>query len=135
MATTSLADSRHETTPEYVLRGRGLFESYHDEILDNYQGAGKWLIPSGSTPGKVYEGRPGTRRKVARCECVGFHHHKHCSHGEAARIAARKSAVCDSCGKRHWRSDLTEVHEEDGLLSWFAGDRLCRECIDQGGWS
>jgi len=120
-------------TPEYVLRGHGLFELYREEILAGYQGAGEWLMPSGSTPGKVYEVRPGTRRKSAKCECIGFYHHGHCSHLAAARLAARKSAVCDSCGKRHWHSDLTEVHEEDGLLSWYAGDRLCEKCIDRGG--
>jgi hypothetical protein len=70
---TSLADSRHETqsTPEYVLRGHGLFELYRDEVLAGYQGGGKWLIPSGGESGKVFETRPGTRRKAARCECVG----------------------------------------------------------------
>jgi len=121
--------------PEHVLRRRGLFESYHDEILDNYLGVGKWLIPSGSTPSKFYEVRPGMRWKAARCECVSFQHHHHCSHVEAARLAARKSAVCDSCGKRHWYSDLREVFEEDGLLSWFTGDRLCRGCIGEGAWA
>jgi hypothetical protein len=85
---------------------------------------------------KVNEVRASTMRPGReRCECVGFTHHKHCSHVEAARIAKKRSAICDSCGKRHWRSDLTEVHEEDGLLSWFAGDRLCRGCIGEGAWA
>jgi hypothetical protein len=134
MASSSLADSRHETIPEYVLRGRGLFETYSTEILAGYQGGGLWLIPSGLRAGKAYETRPGTRRKATRCECIGFQHHSHCSHVEAARLASRKSAVCDSCGERRWHSDLTEVFEEDGLLSWFAGDVLCGKCIDEGAW-
>ena len=48
MAIRSLAHSGTESIPEYVLRGRGLFETYRDEILAGYQGAGKWIIPSGS---------------------------------------------------------------------------------------
>jgi hypothetical protein len=101
MATTSLAHLEHETSavPEYVLRGHGLFELHREEMLESYQGAGVYLVPSGSESGKVYETRPGSHRKAAGCECTGFFHHGHCSHVEAARIAARKSAIYDSCGK------------------------------------
>jgi hypothetical protein len=81
------------------------------------------------------QARPGTRRKASRCECTGFYHHKHCSHVEAARLAARKSAICDSCGERRWNAELTEVLEEYGLGSWFAGDMLCKRCIDEGAWA
>jgi hypothetical protein len=122
MASTSLADSPQSTTtepvPEYVLRGHGLFEIHAEEILASYQGAGVYLIPSGSESGKAYEVRLGTRRKAARCECTGFFHHRHCSHIEAARIAARKSAVCDSCGKRRGTSTLRKFSRRTGS---FAG--------------
>jgi hypothetical protein len=135
VTTQSLAHPEHETIPEYVLRGRGLFETYSETILADYLGAGVWLIPSGSSSGTVYETRPGTRRKAARCECRGFYHHHHCSHVEAASLAARKSAVCDSCGVRRWNSDLTEVFEEDESSCWYVGDLLCQSCIAEGAWA
>ncbi|MDP9479574.1 MAG: hypothetical protein M3R38_28560, partial [Actinomycetota bacterium] len=61
-----------ETAPAYVLRGLGLFELHADDILDSYQGGGRWLVPSGSDPGRRYEVRTGTRPKRSRCECRGF---------------------------------------------------------------
>ena len=75
MIDQSLAHPEHETIPEYVLRGHGLFELYCDEILDGYQGAGKWLIPSGSTSGSVYERLGRGRTARWRRECRGFASH------------------------------------------------------------
>src|SRR5215207_9187117 len=121
-----------ETQPAYVLRGHGLFNLYHDDL--EYGGAGRWLIPSGTECSKVYEVTVGIRREN-RCECVGFANHDHCSHVVCASIAHKRSAICDSCGKRHWWSKITEVHEEHGLTSWYPGDRLCRTCIRDGAWS
>lgn len=118
--------------PAYVLRGLGLFEMYREEL--EYLGASKWLVPSGTKPDLKYEVRVGIRRE-SRCECIGFAHHKHCTHVVDATIARRKSAVCDSCGKRHWWSEITEVFEDDGLLDWYPGDRLCRVCIRFGAWA
>ncbi len=134
MVEQSLAHPAHETTPDYVWRGLGLFELYAEDILAKYQGAGKWLVPSGSESGKAYEVRTGSRPERDRCECIGHQHHGHCSHHVAAQRVAKKSAVCDACGKRCWWSELREVEEDDGLLSWFPGDRLCRECIRAGHW-
>ncbi|HLM77059.1 MAG TPA: hypothetical protein VK361_01505 [Rubrobacteraceae bacterium] len=48
--------------PAYQLRGLGLFELHAEEILDAYQGGGKWLVPSGTTPGLTYEVRVSTTR-------------------------------------------------------------------------
>lgn len=139
MTAPSLAQSAHRSTaesvPDYVWRGRGLFETYRDELV--YLGGGNWLVPSGSTPGKLYEVRVGSPRRPERssCECVGFQHHNHCSHLVCAEIAHKKSAVCDACGERKYWPELWEVHEEDGLLAWFPGDRLCRRCCDEGYWA
>jgi hypothetical protein len=108
MATQSLAHPEHETTP---------------------------LPRSTSFADMGSSSCTATKSSRVISECRGFASHGHCSHVEAASIAARKSAVCDSCGTRHWYSDLREVHEEDGLLSWYAGDRLCRRCIGQGAWA
>lgn len=131
MDTRSLAQPAHpstaEPTPEYVLRGLGIFEIHRDEILSSYRGGGRWLIPSATEPSKVYEVRVGVRRS-STCECIGYEHHGHCSHVVCATIASKKSAVCDGCGARGWWSELTEVQEDDGLLGWFPGDRLCDGC-------
>jgi hypothetical protein len=122
--------------PGYVLRGLGIFELHRDEILAAYQGAGRWLVPSGTETGRHYEVRVGSSRhpERSRCECTGYQHHEHCSHLVCAQIAHRKSAVCDSCGERHWWPELTEVQEDDELLTWFPGDRLCDDCRS-GHWA
>ena len=92
--------STAEPTPEYVLRGVGLFEIHRDEILSSYRGGGRWLIPSGTESAKVYEVRVGSRPERSRCQCVGFDHHGHCSHVVCAAAARRRSAICDCCGER-----------------------------------
>ena len=124
-----------EPVPAYTLRGLGLFELHADEIHASYQGGARWLVPSGTEAGKVYEVRVGSRPERHRCECVGFQQHDHCSHHVAARRVARRSAVCDGCVVRRWWKNLTEVTEDDGLLAWFPGDRLCRTCIRAGAWA
>lgn len=43
------------------MRGLGIFELHRDDILDSYQGGGRWLIPSGSDGDTLYEVRVGTR--------------------------------------------------------------------------
>jgi hypothetical protein len=98
----SLAHDALLSTPDYVWRGRGLFETYRDEILAGYQGGGKWLIPSGTESAKLYEVRVGSPRRPERnrCECAGHHRHGHCSHVVCACLAHKKSAVCDCCGER-----------------------------------
>src|SRR5215216_4342062 len=122
-----------EPVPAYTLRGLGLFELHSEEILSSYQGGGRWLVPSGTTPGLTYEVRVSPiRPERDRCECIGYQHHGHCSHHVAAARVARRSAVCDSCGSRCWCSEITEVFEDDRLLGWFPGDRLCRACIRSG---
>jgi hypothetical protein len=127
----TIARSGQETTtepqPPYVLRGHSMFELYRDELT--YMGGGRWLIPSGSESGKVYEVRVSTTRpERQRCECTGFQHHNHCSHLVAASLAHERSAVCDYCGERKYWQELTEVQEEDELLSWYPGDVLCWSC-------
>ncbi len=125
MIDTSVPKVQHPTTPGYVLRGLGLFELHADEILDSYRGGGRWLVPSGTDAGNVYEVRTGTRPERNRCECRGFSSHRHCSHVVAAERVAKRSGVCDGCGERVWRRDLSEVQES---LTYFAGDLLCRSC-------
>jgi hypothetical protein len=121
--------STPEPTPDYVLRGLGIFELRAGEILASYQGGGKYLVPSGTAANTLYEVRVGTRPERNRCECRGFASHKHCSHVVAAGRVARKSAVCDGCAVRTWRNALVEVTEDDGSLAWFPGDLVCKGCI------
>ncbi len=121
--------STPETTPGYVLRGLGLFELHADEILASYQGAGRYVVPSGTTANGLYEVRVGTRPERNKCECRGFAGHNHCSHVVAAGRVAKKSAVCDGCGERRWDRELVEVTEDDDSLTWFPGDLLCRGCV------
>ncbi|PLS85839.1 MAG: hypothetical protein CYG60_10415 [Actinobacteria bacterium] len=121
--------------PEYHLRGLGILTISAQEILESYRGGGHWLVPSGTDPSKSYEVRVGTRPDRNRCECRGWDSHRHCSHLVAASRVAKASAVCDSCGKRCWQHDLVEVQEDDGLLSWHEGDRLCRSCVRDGAWA
>jgi hypothetical protein len=110
-----------------------LFELCGDEILEGYQGGGRWLIPSGTVGGRLYEVRVGIRPERSRCECVGFGQHRHCSHVVCATIARKKSAICDSCGERRWWSEITEVQEDHESLTWFPGDRLCDSCLRRHG--
>ncbi len=119
--------------PDYARRGRGLFETYREEL--EYLGGGRWLVPSGSESGKLYEVRVGTRSRRDSCECTGFRHHHHCSHVVCAKLAHKRSAVCDGCGERRWWKNLTEVHEEHDVLAWFVGDRICSTCIRAGLWA
>ena len=126
MDTTTIPKAQHPSTPEpaYVLRGLGLFELHAGEILASYQGAGRFVVPSGAANG-LYEVRVGVRPERNRCECRGFASHGHCSHLIAAERVAKRSGVCDGCGERTWRRDLVEVQES---LAYFEGDLLCPEC-------
>ncbi len=127
MIDTTIPKVQHPSTPEptpaYVLRGLGIYELRADEILDSYQGGGRYIVPSGTEANGLYEVRVGVRRN--RCECRGFASHKHCSHVVAASRVAKRSGVCDGCGERVWRQDLSEVQES---LTYFEGDLLCPTC-------
>lgn len=131
MTGSSVARSGQETVPEYVWRGRGLFEAYKEEL--EYLGEGRWLIPSGTVADKTYKVRVGVRH-LSSCECLGFQRYRHCSHIVCAELAHKKSAVCDACGERRWWPELREVEEDDELLSWYPGDVLCSACW-AGHWS
>ena len=70
------------------------------------------------------------------CECTdASFRHVFCKHQVAASIAASKSRTCDCCGNRVSGKALTEVTEDDELLSWYPGEELCERCIRAGYWS
>ena len=92
--------------------------------------AGLWCVPTGS--GGFYAIALEPKQ---RCECANYEHRgPACEHVYAARVAQAKSRTCSCCGHRVLGRFTTEVTEDDELLSWFAGDVLCADCIREGFW-
>lgn len=86
-----------------------------------------------SDRGSIYRvpGSNGTAYVVSLsrevCECADFEHRgEPCKHIRAAAIVNAKCRQCADCGGRFLGRDLSEV--EDGHLTWFEGDELCRQC-------
>jgi hypothetical protein len=125
-----IARSGQESTTR-VERGRKLFEGRYNEI-EHLEGD-VWSVPSGNLLTGTYLVRLGN---APACECKDFEYrHVQCYHQIAAQIAHAKSRLCSCCRWRLPGRLLYEVGEDDGLLSWFAGDELCGECIDEGYWA
>ena len=131
MAKFSVARSGHESTDERVEQGRELFREH---CLQFRHERGAWLVPSANDSAVgFYEVRLGP---VEACECADFEHRGGaCKHVHAAAVAHAKSVVCDCCGHRVLGRFASEVEEEDGLLSWYPGQRLCADCIRAGYWA
>jgi hypothetical protein len=134
MASTSLARSGHQSTTEVehaprVLRGQRLFREHAAGFLHK---RGTWFVPS-ENGCAYYAVRLGP---VETCECADYEHRGgRCKHIHAASIAHAESSRCSCCGHRVLNRFLSEVVEEDYLLSWFVGDLLCADCIRAGYWS
>ena len=127
MAETSLAHSAQESTRR-VERGRELFEERYNEI--EWVRGNEWYVPASSLLSECYVVRLGDN---PACECADFsYRHRECYHIHAARIAHRKSACCSCCGRRVPNRFLSEVTEDDNLLSWFEGDLICADCVRAG---
>ena len=125
MATTESSTPAHPPTRE--LRGITLFRDHADEIrFDPVEKV--WLVPSQHELGtSVYEVVLG--RRGESCECKDFEFRgEACKHILAATIARAKSTTCSCCGQRVSWKFVTEVQEDDELLAWFVGDRLCDDC-------
>ena len=142
MATPSLAHPAYPSTDRSgdlehvssvaarVLRGQALYREHAEDFV--YRN-GAWLVASDAVPGRAYEVRLGP---VERCECGHYRHRGVvCKHVYAARIAHSKSRICSCCGHRVLGRFVTEVTEDDALLSWFVGDVLCADCIRAGYWA
>jgi hypothetical protein len=124
----SLAQPAHQSTTR-VDRGRDLYASRWTEFRFEH---GSWFVPSTTVEGRFYAVRLGP---VERCECPDYEHRgAKCLHVTAATIARAKSTACSCCGQRVPWKFVTEVTEEDCLLSWFVGDRLCSDCAS-GHWA
>jgi hypothetical protein len=130
MASTSLARSGQETTTDTrVARGLELYRHHAEDFL--YRN-GVWIIASDTLAGRAYE------VNLAResCECADHQHRGAvCKHIVAATLANSKSSLCSCCGHRVLKRSLSEVVEEDELLSWFVGDQLCADCVRAGYWA
>jgi hypothetical protein len=112
-----------------VLRGQRLFKDHAEAFMHK---RGMWYVPSDSGCA-FYAVRLGP---VETCECQDYEYRAgRCKHIHAASIAQAKSSVCSCCGHRVLGRSLSEVEEEDYLLSWFVGDALCADCIRAGYWS
>jgi hypothetical protein len=114
---------------ERIERGRRLFAERGEDFVHE---AGIWFITSDTIPGRVYEANVNR----GTCECSDFQiRNVACKHLTAATIAHAKSVVCDCCGHRVLGRFVSEVEEEDGLLSWYPGQRICSDCERAGYWS
>ena len=111
-------------------RGLELYREHADAI--RFDAAERvWLVPSTSDGGtSVYEVTIG--RKGESCECRDFEFRgSGCKHIVAATVARAKTGRCDGCGGRFPRRELFEV--EEGHLTFFEGDELCRPCAVRHG--
>ncbi len=101
-------NAQAEALPAYHLRGLGLYEPHGEEILSSYQGAGHWLVPSGTEDQQALR---GSRRRSPRAGSLragtSYRHYGYCSHHVAAQRVVRQSAIRDACGMRRWWSELT----------------------------
>ena len=131
MAKFSVARSGQESTDKRVEQGRELFSEHSVQFRHEH---GAWLVPSANDAVVgFYKVRLGS---VEVCECVDFEHNgEPCKHIHAAALAQSRSAPCSCCGHRVLGRFLSEVTEDDNLLSWFPGDGLCADCIQAGHWS
>jgi hypothetical protein len=113
-----------------IERGRELYTERWAEFRLEH---GCWYVPSATVEGRFYAVRLGP---VETCECPAYHHRgAKCFHITAATIARAKSTVCSCCGERVPWKLITEVQEDDCLLSWFVGDRLCSDYANGGHWA
>jgi CRISPR/Cas system endoribonuclease Cas6 (RAMP superfamily) len=124
VTTRSLAHAAHLSTPTREAcradRALSLYVEHFEEIALSFR-AGVYKVPS-CTGAASY-----TVRLVpeAYCSCPDFRSSE-CKHLLAVRVIRKKTSPCAGCGRRFRFRDLFEVPEGD--LTFFEGDRLCREC-------
>jgi hypothetical protein len=127
MANSIIAHPAQEPNTR-VERGRRLFEERYNEI-EHLEGD-VWSVPSGNLLTSAYLVRLGD---TPACECKDFEYrHVTCYHQVAAQMAESKSRPCSCSRNRVLGRFLSEVTEDDGLLSWYPGDELCGDCIRDG---
>jgi hypothetical protein len=128
MAKAIIAHPAQESTNS-TQRGRDLYRERWQEFRFE---RGVWYVPSCTVEGRFYTVR---LEPVESCECKDFEvRGQPCLHITTARIAHAKSRVCSCCRNRVLARFLSEVDEDDGLMSWFVGDEICADCIRAGYW-
>jgi hypothetical protein len=128
MANATIAHDAHPSTRES--RGLALFEEYGELITFEH---GVWYVPSRTDVTTTYEVTLGTKGEFCECKDFGYRGGP-CQHIHAATIARAKTAPCASCGRRFRHRELFEVQEDHESLTWFPGDKLCRQgCAGPGG--
>ncbi len=128
MSTESLAQHLRETTIEAREdRARQIVRDHAREIAESAVG-GVYRVPSRTNPGAVYI----VSLSRETCECEDYEHTGGtCIHLLAAERVKARSATCADCNQRHLRGDLYEVGDDH--LTFFEGDKLCRQCaLDHG---
>lgn len=114
--------------PARVLRGQELYREHSGEIC--FEGS-VWYVPSQHDATSVYEVLLGRRGEM--CERADFEHRgSTCKHIAAATIARAKTAPCVARGQRFPRREPVEVTEDHESLTWFVGDKLCRQGCAHG---
>jgi hypothetical protein len=111
-----------------VMRGLALFRERGREM--ERVAPWTWMVPSRAV-GLSYT----ADLKAGSCTCPDHRRRQEaCKHLYAAEIARAKTALCDGCGRRFPRRELTELHEDNhDDLTYFHGDRLCGGCADGAG--
>src|ERR687894_517307 len=108
-----------------IERGRALFEEHADQIWFCAR-IRAWIVPSENDFTSVYEVRLGHEEE---CECRDFeirHPEGGCKHIVAATLRKAKTSRCEGCGDRFPNRHMVEVPE--GHLTFFEGDKVCKEC-------
>ncbi len=123
MAKSIIAHTAHQSTDKRIKRGQQLLRSAASSSGER----GAWFVPAENGIG-FYEVRLSP---IEFCECSDY---EHCKHIHAAVLAQSKSGTCSCCGHRVLGRFLSEVTEDDELLSWFVGDLICAECVRVGYW-
>jgi len=111
-------------------RGEELWAARKAEIVSDPKSR-MWTVPSASDSRVSYQVRI---TGLDLCECADFSYRRPmggCIHIWAARKAKEVSTYCECCGNRVPWCKVSEVMEEDGLLSWFVGQRICYSCVEQ----
>jgi len=127
--TTTVAHPR--TVPNTrELRALVLAEERFEEIAASHRG-GFYTVPS--LHGEHSYDVTYTAREES-CHCPDWEFGHTCYHVLAAAVVRAKTGICAGCGHRFRHQELTELHEDNhDNLTYFHGDRLCRECADNAG--
>ena len=113
------------------LRALALAEERFEEIARSHRG-GTYTVPS--LHGEHSYDVTYTAREES-CGCPDWQiRGATCYHIMAAAVVRAKTGICAGCGRCFRHRELVEcVEGNHDDLTYFDGDRLCRECADAAG--